>query len=1475
MATCVSRWEPNWILLPALERTSVAPELSSPFQIGIKFVESVNLPDNAHGYQISISLYDAVYRCFFGRLWQGPVATCPQGKAASANISYPQTLYMHTSIKSNNVFAVVELLVHTKDTTGQNKCRSFGWGIMRLFKQDSTLPDSSRSSQLPLKKLQFYKGTPRALYLMDEPVENCEHLRMIPGCVLSFTLCTHHALFKVIHLLPENVFFSRSDEVPGLLSSGDAFRKPKLSPTISCQLHNIMLSVPPNVTKFEEELCQLLNEDHYNSSKQTTGTVTNQCINIAERRLKISIHNGWSYIGKQHTVHLDLDYGNSSNSVSRIPSSPSVRRRVMHRRTLSGSSNSSCSATGLLLNSPCLLENLIDSPQCSVVFSLEYVVTEPLMEEHMKLVHSMPRALNRVLLIRWCVWKPFDLTSSGQEMVGNLLTVPLFAGPCLNPDEVFVYKGPSTEMHDEHLARLAPGMIQFRVLLQEKGYDSSAGEDLTMKTENLTRQNVTGKPPLPSQSPRLQTNKNHLLQQIPPQQHQQLHSVPQQGVHIMAGYTAAAAYPSTSPVMNMHQQPSFNVTPFTGVSQHQVTASKYPVAAVGQLAEQMGALTTTDLTELQYTPSHASVVVHVPQTDSTRSLSRASYTRLYNAGFTSLLDRNGDPPEVIDPEKEVRMLHLSKQIQDPLSCNEIVFQFLAFSKLLDYSSTDVGKGPSTMFFTFQFYKYPPLTTERLLLCKNSDKYKRKDQPALYILNKINKGGTPLKTSPGYELRYFIDPCFLKPGEPLLFLQHLQQQTLHIDVWDGDSLLLIGSCSVPLKYACRNGHEAVQCTVELDVLNTEYDEDIDEISDDLGKLRGIQPYGVAAICKGQLHFRIANIGHPPTNPSESDPVMTDLPVKSHVIFSHLCGESEFQGGSLVSGKKKVDRIKKRVARAGHLLNTHPELRTVIASPKTCVSSTMPSPRNGTKDENTDERKRKLARMEIVRDMLGADKKAATVVSYKQELSQRARDLKILNLYRQQTKRDNIMNMLNSVISKEHILYPCFGVSDFFEFVLKNPNNTQETVSIVFEDPELSVITNTQEWKHFKQIYNVATPFEEDMFAAPSADSKFPEIFMRPKEMIYVPFKLFSLSSNHSQQPQGPVDPFMKKKNPKVYSDFSTENEHQSRTIKVYFKTTTDEEILSILSLRLEYQPHVIDQTFRFHHPEQSFLKKSIRLPPLHSLPGVPVGGSGGQRQVFVRCSDSNVICDSQSKESGEPLDIFLKVSVGCSPQVKKFFVAIFLDPFLSRPVQVWQIFVHALQRIDISCVEGQTSRFSLILRGTHSSRLARCFTSHPNDMNLHPSEAFTLVAGSVHELNVAIRPSQVGCKCFYINMVDIEYHQLLRSWLIFTKCEAPAITRTFELILPVGGGRGCNKRVSYTNPYSKRKKFLLHTNRDDLLQFKETQLDIAGGDSQNIGLRFAPVLHPGSLELLVFINDEEDKNEETFCIKATYSDQIAN
>lgn len=52
--------------------------------------------------------------------------------------------------------------------------------------------------------------------------------------------------------------------------------------------------------------------------------------------------------------------------------------------------------------------------------------------------------------------------------------------------------------------------------------------------------------------------------------------------------------------------------------------------------------------------------------------------------------------------------------------------------------------------------------------------------------------------PGLQLQYRVDPDFLKPGERIWFLRYLALHTLHIDVWDSDSLLLIGSAAVQLK-----------------------------------------------------------------------------------------------------------------------------------------------------------------------------------------------------------------------------------------------------------------------------------------------------------------------------------------------------------------------------------------------------------------------------------------------------------------------------------------------------------------------------------------------------------------------------------------------------------------------------------------------------------------------------------------------------
>lgn len=463
-----------------------------------------------------------------------------------------------------------------------------------------------------------------------------------------------------------------------------------------------------------------------------------------------------------------------------------------------------------------------------------------------------------------------------------------------------------------------------------------------------------------------------------------------------------------------------------------------------------------------------------------------------------------------------------------------------------------------------------------------------------------------------------------------------------------------------------------------------------------------------------------------------------------------------------------------------------------------------------------------------------------------------------------KRENIINMLNLAITTEHVIHASLGTTEFFEFVLKNPYNVEITVSIEWKDMDLEVVTNPIEWRHFKMLNEVHTPLEERMFNTESKSGR-PEIFLRAKETIHVPFKYLTFRSDHSVQlpmPSNPYRPLCDQENQARKNE-----QNQSRTVKVCF-LNPDAKPLAILSLRVEHQPHIIDQTFRLCHPEQTFLKKSFRLPPLHSITDLPVGGPAIS-QVFVRCSDSNVICETRKVSPGEPHDVFLKVACGASPQLKRFFVAIYVDPYLSTPIQMWQIYVQTMHRVDVAAIQGQTSRFSLVLRGTQSSRLVQCFTSHPMEMQMQPKDTFALPANALQEIHVGVRPLQTGCKSVYINVVDTEFHQLVRSWLVSVISRHPVVNKSFDIALPVGGGKGSNKKIAFTNPYGVRKMFFVRTNRNDLLQLREQRLELGPAETVSIGLRFAPSMASGYVEILVFINDEDDKNEETFCVKATY------
>ncbi|EMP25931.1 Nephrocystin-4 [Chelonia mydas] len=806
------------------------------------------------------------------------------------------------------------------------------------------------------------------------------------------------------------------------------------------------------------------------------------------------------------------------------------------------------------------------------------------------------------------------------------------------------------------------------------------------------------------------------------------------------------------------------------------------------------------LQELPFTPVHAPIVAMGAQTGSSSTvLTRASLSRLHAAGFPEILDCNKEPAEVVDPADPVDF-NPQREEADFLQSNEIILQFLAFTRI-----PQDGMGttwPKTMYFTFQFYRFPPVTTPRLQLVKMDQSGTASSDASSHTLFQINKDGT------------------LKNGYVPLALQHL----------------------------LRQGRTAVQVHHELEVMTTEYEQDTTVTSGDVLRHGTVKPIGVYVVVKGRLHLSLANVGHlceQRLKKSNSLP-----PPRSRIVSSHD-GTSSFHGGSLFSlntpGAKNVSQAQK-------LADVDSELAAMLFSRLQEVSTAF---QHASREVNAS-RRRKLERMMMVRQLEAQEDvsgRRASLMGRREERIQHSRDLQIIDAYRERIKAESISSMLSQAITTNYTLYATLGTAEFFEFALRNPYNVRHTVTIEIDHPELSVIVDSREWRHFKELtQTMTTPVEEDMFHL--QDNLMPQVYLRPKETIHIPFKYQTFSIDHAIMMQGPAE-LRFNKGTEAAPPWKS-SAMLTKRIKISFKANGDKPI-AILSVNVEPQPHVVDQTFRFYHPELTFLKKSIRLPPWYTLPA----GLISLLTILTMLSD---FC---TQGPGEPQDVFLKVAGGPSPQIKKFFVAIYTDAWLAAPIQIWQFYLHSLQRVDVSCITGQLTRLSLVLRGTQTIRKVRAYTSHTQELKVDPKGVFILPPNGVQDLHIGVRPQKAGSRFVYLNLVDVEYHQLVSSWLVCVSCRQPVISKAFEITLPAGGGKGSNKRITYTNPYPSRRMYFLHTNRADLLQFKEDSFEIGGGETYTIGLRFAPSQSTGEEEILIYINDHEDKNEETFCVKVAY------
>ncbi|NWT19383.1 NPHP4 protein, partial [Vireo altiloquus] len=1302
-------------------------------------------------------------------------------------------VYFHTSLNHPGIAAVVEVVVTAGKGDGASQHLSCGFGIIPLFHSGSEVTDPATED----RALKLYHGTPRALLhpRFQDPKEKNKYMTVMEKSHLQYALKSHQPLEAIFHLLPENLLISGLQNIPGLLpargDTGDCLQKPRLMKTVTCYLEQLSIRLYPSLEEFEEELLDLLNSDRL---LQANATPDGEEVVVRERRLHVGVHNGLRFVRAPQVTVL----------VPEAQLSPGGSRGVP-------SSGARDAGQALVLRSRIQLSEMVPHPAFGVCFQLEYVFCSTGRAGGKAPAGSARSEAADMRSVRWAVWSPVPGTGDTE------VVLPLRGGARRGPCQALVYRTPLSSRSSQQVRHVESGTVQFHVSTDSEEHLVTAAEILC-KDRDESKQ-----PPTPSLSEGLPRDCGCSHS---PLSHQlsvsQLMASPRgagQTLQQDGGIThleADLGSPDTEPCAS----DQLRALPFTPL--------QLPMAAVG----------------LQACSSHV-------------SLSRASLARLHAAGFPDILDHNQEPVEISEPV-ELGSFNLRLEEADPLQGNEIVLQFLAFGR--DAQGSVEGPWPRTVFLTFQFYRFPPVTTPRLQLVSTDGGPATGLAVLAQLLVRVNEDGTLSTRPPGLQLKYMVDPAFLRPGEQRWFLRYLAEHSLQIDVWDGDSLLHVGSAAVKLEPLLRQGQMAVRTYHELEVATTEYEPDGTVMGREALRHGALRPLGVRVVVRGHLHLCLANVGENPLLMRPKGlgglpPLL--LPFPSLQLCRGL-GNCSIWGPSLVP--RWCLPTGGRTAWARRLVDVDNELEAALRSRRPEVSlDTLATLSEAVSTCCCSTWCWCGCMRLLVAGGHGAGAPAValglwSLPSRQGWPKQRAWDLQVISAYRDHIKGESIYQMLSQAITATRTVHAVLGTAEFFEFALKNPYSVQHTVTIEVDHPELSVILDPREWRHFKELTKSVTPVEEDMFHI--GDDLKPQVYLRPSETVRIPFKYQTFSAD-------PAVVAAQEQNHWKMPSFSCWPPGQ-----VSFQVSGGKPI-ALLRVKVEPQPHVVDQTFRFYHPELTFLKKTIRLPPWHTLPGTPVGVPGGQPEMFVRCSDPDIICETKSLGPGEPQDIFLKVAGGPSPQIKKFFVAIYTDTWLAAPVQIWQFYLHSLQRLDVACTAGQLTRLSLLLRGTAAPRRVQAFTSHPQELEVDPNGAFLLPANGIQDLYIGVRPRRAGSEFIYLNLVDVESHQLVSSWLLCLSCRQPLISKAFEISLPAGGGKGCNKRITYTNPYPSPRLYFLCTNRPDLLQFKEDSFEVAGGEVYTIGLRFAPSQTVGEEEILIHINDHEDKNEETFCVKVLY------
>ena len=169
--------------------------------------------------------------------------------------------------------------------------------------------------------------------------------------------------------------------------------------------------------------------------------------------------------------------------------------------------------------------------------------------------------------------------------------------------------------------------------------------------------------------------------------------------------------------------------------------------------------------------------------------------------------------------------------------------------------SDLYPTPKSLYFSYQFYSCEPTRTEVMRLLSS-------DKGQLCVLCRED---THARDEAPLALRYLIDTSESSPSEGYDFADYMAHQSMFVDVWDADSLMLLGTCCVPLRKIMRQGQTVARCAMECDVIDIETNAKITNgITTSIIQEGSV---GIGAVV-GAVQIILSNIGEQGKNKSKS-------------------------------------------------------------------------------------------------------------------------------------------------------------------------------------------------------------------------------------------------------------------------------------------------------------------------------------------------------------------------------------------------------------------------------------------------------------------------------------------------------------------------------------------------------------------------------------------------------------------------------